>query len=409
MPTGTGKTETMLALLVAARLGRLLVVVPNDNLRTQISTKFMELGVLRACGCLGDSAQLPAVAVLRHRPKTVEEVDDIFLRANVIVSTMQIVGGCSPELQERMAENVSALFVDEAHHKTWNAFKGQFIGRRRVIQFTATPFRNDGRRVDGKFIYVYPLKKAQEEQYFKKIDFVPVNGLDQDDTDQLIVASVKRTLERDIAAGFDHSAMARAETISRAVTLHRAYQMAMPHYNPVLVHSELSRAERREGLDKLRSGESRIVVCVDMLGEGYDLPELKIAGLHDKQKSEAVTLQFIGRFTRIRKDLGDATVIANIAHDNVAEALQDLYAEDADWNALLSVVGAKLTEREERREAIFQGFSEEFEGFPVSTLFSRMSTVVYRTTCEAWRPPTTWHCRSSWPTTGSRPVRRWSA
>jgi len=389
MPTGTGKTETMLALLVAARLGRLLVVVPNDNLRTQISAKFMELGVLRACGCLGDRAQLPAVAILRHRPKTVEEVDDVFLRANVIVSTMQIVGGCSPELQERMAENVSALFVDEAHHigaKTWNAFKGQFIGRRRVIQFTATPFRNDGRRVDGKFIYVYPLKKAQEEQYFKKIDFVPVNGLDQDDTDQLIVAGVKRTLERDIAAGFDHRAMARAETISRAVTLHRAYQAAMPHYNPVLVHSELSRAERRGGLDRLRSGESKIVVCVDMLGEGYDLPELKIAGLHDKQKSEAVTLQFIGRFTRIRKDLGDATVIANIAHDNVAEALQGLYAEDADWNALLSVVGAKLTEREERREAIFQGFSEEFEGFPVSTLFPRMSTVVYKTTCDAWRP-----------------------
>src|ERR1700730_14806352 len=123
-----------------------------------------------------------------------------------------------------------------------------------------------------------------------------------------------------------------------------------------------------------------------MLGEGLALPELKIAGLHDKHKSEAVTLQFVGRFTRIRTDLGDATVIANIAHDKVAAALQSLYAEDADWNAILSVVGAKLTEREERREALFQGFSEEFEGFPVSTLFPRMSTVVYRTTCDAWRP-----------------------
>ena len=33
MPTGTGKTETMLALLVAARLPRLLVLVPSDVLR----------------------------------------------------------------------------------------------------------------------------------------------------------------------------------------------------------------------------------------------------------------------------------------------------------------------------------------------------------------------------------------
>lgn len=33
MPTGTGKTETMLALLVAARPDRLLVLVPSDALR----------------------------------------------------------------------------------------------------------------------------------------------------------------------------------------------------------------------------------------------------------------------------------------------------------------------------------------------------------------------------------------
>nr|GFA94274.1 hypothetical protein [Tanacetum cinerariifolium] len=34
MPTGTGKTETMLALLVQQRCSRLLVVVPTDALRT---------------------------------------------------------------------------------------------------------------------------------------------------------------------------------------------------------------------------------------------------------------------------------------------------------------------------------------------------------------------------------------
>jgi Type III restriction enzyme, res subunit len=37
MPTGTGKTETMLALLTCARLPRLMVVVPSNTLRDQIS------------------------------------------------------------------------------------------------------------------------------------------------------------------------------------------------------------------------------------------------------------------------------------------------------------------------------------------------------------------------------------
>jgi hypothetical protein len=56
-----------------------------------------------------------------------------------------------------------------------------------VIQFTATPFREDGGRVDGEFIYTYPLKKAQQEGYFKPIRFEAVFGLDQPDADQAII------------------------------------------------------------------------------------------------------------------------------------------------------------------------------------------------------------------------------
>ena len=46
LPTGTGKTETMLATQVYRRLPRTLVLVPSDTLRTQISGKFATLGVL---------------------------------------------------------------------------------------------------------------------------------------------------------------------------------------------------------------------------------------------------------------------------------------------------------------------------------------------------------------------------
>jgi hypothetical protein len=266
MPTGTGKTETMLALMVAAEIPRVLVVVPNAQLRTQISDKFLELGVLKACGCLNDAAQLPITAVLRHIPKTIAEVDEIFLRANVIVTTMQVAGNARPEIQERLAFHVTNLFVDEAHHigaKTWSAFKAQFA-KRRVLQFTATPYRNDGRRVDGKFIYVYPLRKAQEERYFKKIRFEPIQGDDQDDTDALIIAKVRDTLKADQKNGFKHLVMARVDTIPRAKQLHAQYAKAMPKAHPILMHSNLGAPERLVGLEKLRSGDSLIVVCVNM-------------------------------------------------------------------------------------------------------------------------------------------------
>jgi hypothetical protein len=45
LPTGTGKTETILSMQVYKRLQRTLVIVPSDALRTQISRKFLTLGV----------------------------------------------------------------------------------------------------------------------------------------------------------------------------------------------------------------------------------------------------------------------------------------------------------------------------------------------------------------------------
>jgi hypothetical protein len=50
MPTGTGKTDTVLSILVTRSCGRLLVVVPANALRTQLTDKFLTLGVLKVAG-----------------------------------------------------------------------------------------------------------------------------------------------------------------------------------------------------------------------------------------------------------------------------------------------------------------------------------------------------------------------
>lgn len=388
MPTGTGKTETMLALLAAVQPERLMVVVPNSPLRDQIANKFLTFGVLKAAGVLSPAAETPMVAVLDGRPRTPDEVTEIFLRANVIVTTMQVAGQCEPAVQERMAELCTHLFIDEAHHiaaRTWQNFKAAFA-KRTVLQFTATPFRTDGKRVDGKFIYVYPLRKAQLEGYFKPVKFRAVQGLDEAEADNEIIRQVGQQLKVDLHEGFDHLVMARARDIDRATALHAMYQTALPDFAPVLIHSRMKAAEKAEALDRLRSRASRIIVCVDMLGEGFDLPQLKISGLHDRHRSVAITLQFTGRFTRDATGIGDATVIANVDQSDVDDALRSLYAEDADWNFLLHVLSDAKTGRQLKRAKIIEGFLESLEGIPLQTLIPKMSTVVYRTACEEWRP-----------------------
>ncbi len=392
MPTGTGKTETMLALNANRRFERLLVVVPTDALREQIAGKFETFGVLKQQKCLDETAAFPLVMRLSHIPTSQAEVDEIFDSANVVVTTMQIAGRAEAPVQERMAKRASALFIDEAHHigaRTWKSFRGLFVEHEPpipVIQFTATPFREDGGRVDGEFIYTYPLKKAQAEGYFKPIRFEAVFGLDQPDADQAIIDKLGEVLAADLDAGLNHLAMARCNTIERAKHLHSLYAAIYPDYRPVIVHSQQLLKERRENLAALRRFESRIIVCVDMLGEGFDLPELKIAALHDHHKSVAVTIQFVGRFTRQDPTLGDATVIANTGIDDVDRALAKLYAEDADWNALVEALSSAKIERQVRRAEMFKGFSGDLSDIPLQTLEPKMNAVLYRTSCDAWDP-----------------------
>lgn len=388
MPTGTGKTETMLSVLAWERLPRLLVIVPTNALREQIGDKFLTFGLLRQLGVLSDTARHPVVGLLEHMPRSPDEVDEVFLRCNVIVTTMHVAGRCSGAVQRRMAEVCSHLFIDEAHHisaRTWDGFRQHFTGRP-ILQFTATPFRNDGKHVDGRIVFNYPLRKAQAEGYFKPITFRPVDEIDRGEADIEIACTALDQLEADLSAGHPHLVMARTSDTARAAEVLKIYQGLAAQHNPVLIHHKTPTAERREALRRLRAGESRIVVCVDMLGEGFDLPELKIAALHDPHKSLAITLQFTGRFTRSKSVLGTATMIANIADPGVDEALRELYAEDADWNILLRELSEGATGRQARRSELLDAFQDVPEEVSLRNIFPKMSAVVYRTNCQRWRP-----------------------
>lgn len=337
MPTGTGKTEAMLATLAAYSPGRILVVVPSKVLRNQTARKFLTFGLLRELENLSPGAKNPIVGIIEKRPQSVEDLG-IFEECNVTIATMAALGEESAcQFAQAIAERISTLIVDEAHHiaaKGWAAFRENFRDQK-VLQFTATPYRRDGKLVDGKVIYEYPLRLAQQDQYFKKISFESVYEINREDADEVIASTAVKQLQSDIKAGRDHLMMARCDDIDRAKTVLSIYERIGPEFNPVIVHSKEPNSEA--ALAKVRSRQSRIIVCVNMLGEGFDLPQLKVAAVHDTHKSLAILLQFTGRFTRTAGDnIGDATVIANIADQDVSSALERLYSEDADWNQLLS-------------------------------------------------------------------------
>lgn len=390
MPTGTGKTDTMVALLLNERLKRLMVVVPTSALRDQLAKKFSTLGFFRDFGLLSEMAFAPIVGILRNKPKTSGEVDEVFLRCNVVITTMAVAGQCEPLVQKRMAYHCSHLFIDEAHHvsaETWNGFRETFQGKS-VLQFTATPFRTDGKHLQGKIIFNYPLAKAQREGFFQPINFRPISEFNIEKADRVIAQAAIVQLKEDLKR-HDHIVMARASSILRAAEILKIYKELAPEFGPLLIHSNQGASANSKAFKSLTDRSCKIVVCVDMLGEGFDFPELKIAAVHDMHKSLAITLQFTGRFTRSKERIGEATMIANIADPQVEDSLTQLYAEDADWNLLLRGLGEGATEQQVALTTFLKDFTNQPDNIPLQNIFPKMSTVVYRTSCRQWMPQKT--------------------
>jgi superfamily II DNA or RNA helicase len=387
MPTGTGKTETMLSLIVSERLANILVIVPTVPLRDQTLQKFAALGVLPALGIILPGARFPLVGVMEHGIADATAAEAFLRSCNVAVATMGAINECSAEARLALAQTTGYLFIDEAHHipaATWSAFRAHFPNSR-VIQFTATPFRNDGKRVDGRVIYDYPLGRAQANEMFQKIRFTAIAAFTQETADREIAKKAKEQLDRDRAEGLDHLVMARARSIHRAEELLALYQAIAPEHAPVLIHSEQSATQRRQAIRSLQRRTSRIVVCVNMLGEGFDLPELKIAALHDPHKSLAITLQFIGRFARTKKGkIGVATAIGNVVDQRVEASLKKLYADDSDWNLILRDLSEHATQKEVRRSEFLKRFTPPLDVMPLQNVYPRMSTVAYEVGTATW-------------------------
>ncbi|MDP2654353.1 MAG: DEAD/DEAH box helicase family protein [Candidatus Omnitrophota bacterium] len=389
MPTGTGKTETMLATLIYRKCGRILVIVPSDILRKQLFEKFVRLGKLFEIGAINQSVLKPKVLLLQQGINSVETAREVVLEANVIITTPSLFNKLPPDVQSEFTKLCSHLFIDEAHHlaaQTWKQIVDLFPGKP-TLQFTATPFRNDKKQIGGEIIYNYPLSLAQQNNYFKKIGLIPVEEFDEDLSDLKVAEKAIFILNEDIKNGYDHLLMARVSNKKKADEVLKIYQEKGSEHNPVILYSGLKGKKKADALKSLHDRASRIIVCVDMLGEGFDLPNFKIAAIHDIHKSLAITLQFTGRFTRIGSGLGNASAVVNIADIEVQKGLENLYAEDSDWNILLQRHSESTIAKTIELQNVIGSFSGELtKNIPLWNLRPSNSMVVYKTTCTSWTP-----------------------
>ena len=143
----------------------------------------------------------PRVGIWYENFKKSEDLNNFVDSSDVIVTTMNVLTNNHGEILDEINEKISNIFIDEAHHveaDTWKKVSNAFA-KQKILQFTATPFRNDRKRLDGKIIYSFSLKKAQEQGYFKPIHFKSIREYDQKKADELIAHQAVEILKEDLS------------------------------------------------------------------------------------------------------------------------------------------------------------------------------------------------------------------
>lgn len=334
MPTGSGKTIVLQTGAYLLRPNRVLVVTPSVLVRGQLAEQFRTLQTMRSLGVIGKDVPPPVVHEVTGRIRSADEWEALN-EADVVVATPQSISPALADVAEPPEGLFDLLLIDEAHHspaKTWQAVQNSFPKARQILT-TATPFRLDSREIRGKVVYNYPLRNAFNDGIFGRVEFLPVDPGD-DNHDVCLAKAAEAALGKDRAAGYSHLLMVRTDSKKRGRDLKDIYAQHTG-LRLQLVDSDHSLSHVKGVIGKLKNGQLDGVICVDMMGEGFDLPNLKIAAIHSPHKSLAVTLQFIGRFARTNApDIGTARFLA--IPSEISGDTQALYKEDAVWQDIIT-------------------------------------------------------------------------
>jgi superfamily II DNA or RNA helicase len=264
------------------------------------------------------------------------------------------------------------------------------FSKSKIVQFTATPYRNDKKPIEGKIVYNYPLSHALKDNCFSKISLVAVDERHPRKKDLAIANAAMSRLITDRKNGWiRHKMMVRADNKKHAIELFDMYKELFPNERIAIVYTGVK--NRRNLISDIKNGAYDIIVCVDMLKEGFDYPDFKIAAVHGLHKSLAVLLQFIGRFTRTQEGLGDASFVVNYADEKISIELENLFQEGSGWEEVISeIADAKKNEAETLLSFLqgckpFSGFDSPNIDLNPKLVYPALSTVCFKCKKAEWK------------------------
>ncbi|MCY4527857.1 MAG: DEAD/DEAH box helicase family protein [Chloroflexi bacterium] len=334
LPVGCGKSGLIAILPFGLAHGRVLVISPNITIRDSL---YADLNITDRRRCfwrkrsvLSPETMLagPHVAVLDGRDANIHDCE----KSHIVLTNIQQLASSADRWLPNFEDSFfDLILVDEGHHSAANSWEKVFdrFPDAKVVKLTATPYRADDREITGKLVYRYSFKRAMVKGYIKRLQAVYVAPSEltftyEGDTKTHTLREVLQLKEEDwfsrgvalsSACNVDivTASLDRLEQLRQTGTRHQIVAVAMQidharairslyaerGYEAETIHSKMAPEDRVEVLRKLKAGLIDVIVQVQMLGEGFDHPQLSVAAIFRPFRSLAPYLQFVGRAMRV--------------------------------------------------------------------------------------------------------------
>ena len=334
LPVGCGKSGLLALAPFAAKSKRTLLVAPNLKIADQL------LGDLTPSNPkyfytkrkVLDREPFPEPAEIRGTSSNVGDLEEADI---VVTNIQQLQRENNKWLGKLPSDFFDLILFDEGHHnvaESWDALRRKFPDAR-ILNVSATPARADGKVMTGEVIYSYPISKAVEKGYVKRINGYRLNPTtlhyvrhEGDAEVEVTLDEVRRLGEED--AGFRRSIVSSEATLTTIAeaSIRKLQQMRestgqprlkiiasalnMEHCKQVVakyrelglradfVHSQLAEKANERTHEKLDNHELDVIVQVRKLGEGFDHPYLSVAAVFSIFSNLGPFMQFVGRIMR---------------------------------------------------------------------------------------------------------------
>jgi len=333
-PTAFGKS-IVIAFIVKELNEKILVLQPSKELLEQNYKKFTDLGGVASIY----SASMGEKEIGDVTYATIGSIIDIAYKFRELGFTKVIIDEC--DRYPRGPKGMLRRFIDASYVK-------------HVLGLTSTPLKlqtNMGE--DGPFsklvmitnnsakgtffkhiLYVAQIQEIVKLGYWSKLDYQSYDF----DTGKLVYNSTKADYtNKSMEKAYEHQNIEdkivkkvreltdRKSILIAVPSIAQATELAGKIPNAAIVHGGTKKKERKRIIDEFKSQKLRVVVQVDVLTVGFDLPELDCVITGRPTSSISWWYQFVGRATRIHPNKENAIIVDFVGSVQKFGKVEDLY------------------------------------------------------------------------------------